>query len=633
MLVRARALVSLLVLALFPVAVLALLAGTLALAVRVGSASGAAGVKLAGWVALPLAYAVWIAVRDAVRARPQPSQAPELTRGEHPALWAEVDALAAGLQTAPPARIVVEPAVNASVTEAGGHREMTVGLPLLLGMTRPELRAVLAHELGHYGAGHTRLLALSYRARDAVLGTVGNLSGGPARWLLGGYARCYLVVAAWANRAQELQADDFAARVAGREAAASAFRRLLAISVAWDALVEDYLPLAGAAERRPALSAGLVSLLGARRDTIDEAVTAHIATGAGGSAYDSHPPIRERIARLGVVSPASGEREEPAWTMLGGGQAALAVLEDALLNEGQPAGWDELVALAGARVVADAAGDLARSAQQGGLAAPVTLAGLLDAVERGEGPRIVAALVSPGVHPQQRVAAEREVLTDVLTATAVHALVTAGRAAHAVSWTGPWELRAAGTGEVLDLEPLVSAAVTDPSTVPALRDRLAELGADVGLGVRAAAEPEAQLRAAATQVDLGQRKARFDLVVCSTGLLVLPAQPSSRWTGGISSMVGAQRRSEQERLGAAAELGVTALRELPGARWVGTDEIVAGKVGSRPYGWLLQVRLLGGEELRVKSTTDTGAHGEPLDAVVALLGARAGTQAWDAAPA
>lgn len=633
--VRVRAAMSLVLLALFPVVVLAVLTAVVAVAVWVGSASGVAGVKVAWWFALPLVAAVWVAVRDAARARPQPSRAPELRRGEHPRLWGEVDELAAGLRTAPPARIVVTPEVNASVTEAGGHREMTIGLPLLLAMTHTQLRAVLAHELGHYGAGHTRLLALSYRARDAVFGTMSNLSGGPARWLLVGYAKLYLIVAAWANRSQEREADDYAGRVAGPEAAASAFRRLLIIDAAWDILVEDYLPLADAAHRRPALGDGLVNLLGARHGELEQAVDAYVSLGGRQSLYDSHPPISERIARLMADGPraAAEPLAEPAWTLLGEGERSLAALEDAVLHDGVSADWDELVALAGARIAVDAAGDLARSAQQAGLQPPVTLHMLLNAVERGEGARIVASLVNPGVHPQQRAEAERIVLTHVLTATVTHALLEVGRAVHRVNWSGPWTLRDVATDELLELEPLVAEAVAEPSAVGRLRERLVELGAASAAHVEAVAESEPQMLAVATQVQTGQRKKRFDLIACTTGVLLVPSQPPSRWTGGMQTLIGQQRRSEEDRLEFQADQGVAVLRQLPDAVWTDTDDIAAGKLAPRPYGWLLQLRLLNGEEMRIKSTTDTSDHGEPLDAVIELLGARAGKEAWAAAPA
>ncbi len=77
---KLRAALALLTLALFPVVVLALLAGLVLLGVKVAEVSGTAGVKIIGWLALPLVFAVGYAVRDVLRARPEPLAGPELSR-------------------------------------------------------------------------------------------------------------------------------------------------------------------------------------------------------------------------------------------------------------------------------------------------------------------------------------------------------------------------------------------------------------------------------------------------------------------------------------------------------------------------------------------------------------------------
>ncbi len=77
--------------------------------------------------------------------------------------------------TRPPTRLRVAAVANASVFEetrllgfAGGERYLTIGMPLLLGVDAAELRAVLAHEMGHYAGGHTRLGSQVYRGSVAL---------------------------------------------------------------------------------------------------------------------------------------------------------------------------------------------------------------------------------------------------------------------------------------------------------------------------------------------------------------------------------------------------------------------------------------------------------------------------------
>jgi Zn-dependent protease with chaperone function len=155
---RVRAVAALPVLVLFPVVVLALVVGVVAGGFYLGSFAGILGVKVA-WIAIPVAWALFSAVRDVWRSRPEPMAGVELDRRPQPAFWAVVDDLADRMQTERPQRVVVNGTVNAAVTQVGGHREMVIGLPLLAGMSRDELVSVLAHELGHFASGHTRVPA------------------------------------------------------------------------------------------------------------------------------------------------------------------------------------------------------------------------------------------------------------------------------------------------------------------------------------------------------------------------------------------------------------------------------------------------------------------------------------------
>jgi Zn-dependent protease with chaperone function len=97
--------------------------------------------------------------------RPDPFTAPgpELERANHPRLFAENDRIAGLAGQAGPSVVYLLPDVNAFVTQRGGflglgsRRVLGLGLPLLQILSVSELRAVLAHEFGHYHAGDTRL--------------------------------------------------------------------------------------------------------------------------------------------------------------------------------------------------------------------------------------------------------------------------------------------------------------------------------------------------------------------------------------------------------------------------------------------------------------------------------------------
>ena len=54
---------------------------------------------------------------------------------------------------------------------------MGLGLPLMQGLTVSQLRAVLAHEFGHFHGGDTKLGPWVYKTRGAIGRTLMGLSG------------------------------------------------------------------------------------------------------------------------------------------------------------------------------------------------------------------------------------------------------------------------------------------------------------------------------------------------------------------------------------------------------------------------------------------------------------------------
>jgi Zn-dependent protease with chaperone function len=81
-----------------------------------------------------------------------------------------------------PAHVYLVSDVNAFVTQRGGimgigsRRVMGIGLPLLRTLQVDELRAVLAHEMGHFYGGDTKLGPWIYKTRGALARTVVNLA-------------------------------------------------------------------------------------------------------------------------------------------------------------------------------------------------------------------------------------------------------------------------------------------------------------------------------------------------------------------------------------------------------------------------------------------------------------------------
>lgn len=102
-----------------------------------------------------------------------------LNRSQFPELFAMLDELTAKLKAPQLQNVLLTTKFNASVVQAprfgifGSYDNyLTLGLPLMTVLSCEELRAVLAHELGHLSGNHSRFAGLIYRLRQTLTDTV-----------------------------------------------------------------------------------------------------------------------------------------------------------------------------------------------------------------------------------------------------------------------------------------------------------------------------------------------------------------------------------------------------------------------------------------------------------------------------
>ncbi|SHM23754.1 M48 family metallopeptidase [Actinacidiphila paucisporea] len=426
-----------------------------------------------------------------------------VTADEQPELWAQVEEAARAAGTSAPSRLILTGDVNAAVSERTqllgllrGRRTMYLGLPLLAGVTVPQLRAVLAHEFGHYSNQDTRLAAMTMRGREAVVHTIDGFREGrtQAHVTIGnlyvGYGRFFLRVSESVGRRQELAADAAAARTVGRDTTAAALARVPLLDAAHDYYVRTYALLAVDAGALPPAGQvyGGFPLLLAARGADGVAALAEGRRVRKPSLYDSHPPMAERVALVEAL-PDDGRTDDPAapaaLTLLRDATTVTAAAEAAVLRSELAAlprlDWPELVmatarAEAGAeaeqlqkavsRAVRSAAGDDVPGAP--GLP---DLGEVLDAVDAGllwmliadRMPKPAAASRLTGESARNFI---RPAISDGLTSLVELRLIADGRATPAMSWSVaprlglPPEYRR-------DLAPAVAAAVADtPDTAP-----------------------------------------------------------------------------------------------------------------------------------------------------------------------
>jgi Zn-dependent protease with chaperone function len=260
---------------------------------------------------------------------------------DQPALWAEVRAVAYSVGTRVPDEIRLLPVVNAYVWEdsrllglISGRRVMALGAPLLMGLSQGQLRAVLAHELGHYAHGHTALAPVVYRGQVALGRIVWSLGDGT--WsgrIFAAYARLYLRVARSVTRQQEVEADAWSYRVAGRVASVGVMREVPALNTAWMDFLDDYA-FAVRGVRPDSLFEGFGKwLANPERQRALETLRRELPDHEH-SPYDSHPTPSQRVEFFeSLPEDVIAEKKAPAMALLANGPGLLAALETVMFAE------------------------------------------------------------------------------------------------------------------------------------------------------------------------------------------------------------------------------------------------------------------------------------------------------------
>jgi Zn-dependent protease with chaperone function len=466
-----RAALALVMLAGFFVLAVALAGGLTAIAIwrfSIGDPEGGAWMLV---VAVGLGGpALWATLR-AFFARPEPSGF-RMARETHPELWRHVDELARLAGTRGPDDIRLVDGANAAVWERRGVRYLELGLPLVAGLSVGELRSVLAHELGHYGGGHTQLSAMTYRAKLALQL---SLRGDRVFGLLSAWAHLYALVAASESRDHERFADEVAVAASGRDAARRALLRSGPVGEAWNDYVTSYVSLALIAGRTPPLLDGFRSYLDHPRRVHElRELERRMAELEPTSVFDSHPPIRERVATMALLSGGDVPIDDrPGWTLLSG--LPPEATSQLVGVEGPAATWEELVGLSGAAQVrryADALRHAGRVSKVG-----ETLADVLAALERGELHQLTGRPVDVSLTAEQVHEAAVETVTELLACAVADQLVSANRATLELNWGGMFVLRLPD-GAAIYPDDLVTPAVRDANRVAEVRLRLRAIGVD-----------------------------------------------------------------------------------------------------------------------------------------------------------
>jgi heat shock protein HtpX len=253
-----------------------------------------------------------------------------LTPSEAPAVFDLVQELASRAGTAPPVDIYLDWLPNLAVTETGsmlrGRRVLIIGAPLLFTLSVDELRAGVAHELGHFIGGDTRLAAFNTQTHALFSSVLHTTRRDPFRagtqhaaieagfalaqalgyLLVRGYSRLFLRLTRPISRRQELAADALSVALVSAAAAASALEKAHIVGPLYHAYLQHEV---GYALRQGVMPTDLVAGFQRWREQFlpsergSQFVAAVHATPT--DPYDTHPALSDRLARIRRPSDSS----------------------------------------------------------------------------------------------------------------------------------------------------------------------------------------------------------------------------------------------------------------------------------------------------------------------------------------
>lgn len=265
---------------------------------------------LAALIALAgLALAVF--VLGCLRVRFEIPEGLVLDEKDHPELHrllAELGDRAGGIRFH---RVILDPEMNASVVQNprlgvfGWYRaHLVIGLPLMEGLPLDELKAVLAHEIGHLTRADGKTCAWLHRTRETWEHVVERFSangscpvfGDFLHWFWPRFSSRVIVL----SRFSELAADQFAAQAVSPQALASGLRRLAILGKRTER--EFWKPLDQAVDESPDLPRDVMDRLSevVRRPVESGQAAAWLAEAVAvpTGSTDSHPGLATRLAAL-----------------------------------------------------------------------------------------------------------------------------------------------------------------------------------------------------------------------------------------------------------------------------------------------------------------------------------------------
>lgn len=295
-------------------------------------ATGYIPVKLVLLIGLAVVGTLWAVLKSAL-VRPREEAPGELLDlEEHPKLKQLLEEVAAKVGTRPVDSVYLTPGTDIAVFERGDlmaqlkgktERCLVLGAGVLEGLTLGPMRAILAHEYGHFSNRDTAGggFALAVR-RSLVLSALGLARAGAAGWFnpmwvfLLFFSRIFSRISQGASRLQETLADRWAATCYGAEPFVEGLSHVIRRTVEFHEhtqstlreVIEHKQPLANLYSFQPSEPAP--------QEKLDDAVQSAIQRDPDED--ESHPAPRDRFAAVRALSPgviSAADDREDAWSL------------------------------------------------------------------------------------------------------------------------------------------------------------------------------------------------------------------------------------------------------------------------------------------------------------------------------
>ena len=308
----------------------------------------------------------------------------ELTPEMAPHLFKITQELAQNLQTPPIHQILIIEDLNAAILQRPrlgilGWFENTLllGLPLLQVLSPPQVKAVIAHELGHLSGNHSQFRNWIYRIRRTWLELSGRVDQQDATgWFFkrffqwyGPFFNAYSFVLA---RANEYEADQIAAQQAGINPAAEALIRTNLYGYHWATQTQIWNSKQAISSAAPPAHK-ISTLLTQIHNLSDQQAQRWYARALSEETdtEDTHPSLADRLQSLGYAA-NSQQLPDPldqtaAQVFLGDQIETIAQQLDQLWQKEQAQAWQILHELS--KVQAETLRDLGKKSVTQGLTA------------------------------------------------------------------------------------------------------------------------------------------------------------------------------------------------------------------------------------------------------------------------